>query len=70
MEVTFVGHACVLVKQGGTSLIMDPWLTDPTYSNSWFHYPPLEHGIEDLTPIDYVWCSHDHPDHFDPPNPR
>ena len=65
MEITYLGHACLLVRSGGTSLLMDPWLVDPAYCNSWFHYPPLELGLEDVAPVDFVWCSHDHPDHFD-----
>ena len=65
MEITYLGHACILVRAGGTTLLMDPWLVDPAYCNSWFHYPPLELQLEDVAPVDYVWCSHDHPDHFD-----
>lgn len=65
MQITYLGHACILVRTATTSLLMDPWLVDPAYCNSWFHYPPLVQGIEDVAPVDYVWCSHDHPDHFD-----
>jgi len=65
MQITYLGHACILVRTATTSLLMDPWLVDPAYCNSWFHYPPLEVRLEDVTPVDYVWCSHDHPDHFD-----
>lgn len=66
MQVTYLGHAAILVHGGGTSLVMDPWLEDPVYCNSWFHYPPLELGMADILPVEWVWCSHDHPDHFDP----
>ena len=66
MEVTYLGHAAIMVEAGGTRLLMDPWLEDPAYCDSWFHYPPLQLGISDLTPVDFVWCSHEHPDHFDP----
>ncbi|MEM7199703.1 MAG: MBL fold metallo-hydrolase [Planctomycetota bacterium] len=66
MHVTYLGHAAILVRGGNTSLLMDPWLEDPAYCNSWFHYPPLQHRTEDVIPVDYIWCSHDHPDHFDP----
>jgi UDP-MurNAc hydroxylase len=66
MEITYLGHAAILVRGGGVSLLMDPWLEDPAYCNSWFHYPPLALRIEDVAPVDYVYCSHDHPDHFDP----
>lgn len=66
MDITYLGHAAILLRGDGVSLVMDPWLEDPAYCNSWFHYPPLALGIEDIAPVDYVYCSHDHPDHFDP----
>jgi UDP-MurNAc hydroxylase len=66
MEITYLGHAAILVRGGGVSLLMDPWLEDPAYCNSWCHYPPLALRIDDIAPVDYVYCSHDHPDHFDP----
>lgn len=65
MDVTYVGHAAIHVRGAdGTTILMDPWLVDPSYCNSWFHYPPLVHGVADLTPVDYVYVSHEHPDHF------
>lgn len=67
MELTYIGHAAILVKAGGLHVLMDPWLTDPTYHGSWWHYPPLHIGPRDLPPIDYLYISHEHPDHFDPP---
>jgi len=67
MHVTYLGHAAILVEAGGTRILMDPWLTDPTYHGTWWHYPPLEIGVRDLPHIDYLYISHEHPDHFDPP---
>jgi L-ascorbate metabolism protein UlaG (beta-lactamase superfamily) len=67
MHVTYLGHAAILVEAGGTRILMDPWLTDPTYHGTWWHYPPLELGVRDLPRIDYLYVSHEHPDHFDPP---
>ncbi len=67
MEVTYVGHACMMMHSGGKTILMDPWLTDPTYHGSWWHYPPLQIGIDELPKIDYLYISHEHPDHFDPP---
>lgn len=66
MDVTYLGHAAILLRGDGVGLVMDPWLEDPAYCNSWFHYPPLALHVEDIAPVDYVYCSHDHPDHFDP----
>src|SRR5579862_140542 len=70
MKVTYVGHACMIVESGGTRILMDPWLTDPTYHGTWWHYPPLRLGVRDLPRIDYLYISHEHPDHFDPPTLR
>lgn len=71
MEVTYVGHAAIHVRgSDGTTILMDPWLVDPSYCNAWFHYPPLVHSLADLAPVDYVYVSHEHPDHFDAPTLR
>jgi UDP-MurNAc hydroxylase len=70
MNVTYIGHACMIVESGGTRILMDPWLTDPTYHGTWWHYPPLQTGVRDLPKIDYLYVSHEHPDHFDPPTLR
>ncbi len=70
MKVTYIGHACILLESAGTRILMDPWLTDPTYHGTWWHYPPLELGVRDLPKLDYLYVSHEHPDHFDPPTLR
>src|SRR6185295_10842912 len=70
MKVTYIGHACMIMESGGTRILMDPWLIDPTYHGTWWHYPPLTLGIRDLPKIDYLYISHEHPDHFDPPTLR
>ena len=67
MQVTYLGHACILLECDGTHILMDPWLTDPTYHGTWWHYPPLQVGVRDLPKIDFLYVSHEHPDHFDPP---
>jgi len=67
MHVTYLGHAAILVEAGGARILMDPWLTDPTYHGTWWHFPPLQLGVRDLPRIDYLYVSHEHPDHFDPP---
>jgi UDP-MurNAc hydroxylase len=67
MKVTYFGHACILLESGGTNILMDPWLVDPTYHGTWWHYPPLELGVQDLPKLDFLYISHEHPDHFDPP---
>ena len=70
MKVTYIGHAAMLVESAGTTILMDPWLNDPTYHGTWWHYPPLVHRVRDLPKFDYLYISHEHPDHFDPPTLR
>jgi len=70
MKVTYIGHACIVMESAGTRILMDPWLTDPTYHGTWWHYPPLVLGVRDLPRLDYLYVSHEHPDHFDPPTLR
>lgn len=67
MEVTYIGHAAMMLEAKGKRVLMDPWLKDPAYHGTWWHYPPLAIGVEDLPPIDYLYVSHEHQDHFDPP---
>jgi len=67
MLVTYLGHAAMMMEGGGTRILMDPWLTDPSYHGTWWHFPPLEVGVRDLPRLDYLYISHEHPDHFDPP---
>jgi UDP-MurNAc hydroxylase len=56
----------MMMESGGTRILMDPWMTDPAYHNTWWHFPPLEIGPRDLPKIDYLYISHEHADHFDP----
>jgi UDP-MurNAc hydroxylase len=70
MKVTYIGHACIMMESAATRILMDPWLTDPTYHGTWWHYPPLALGVRDLPKLDYLYVSHEHPDHFDPPTLR
>ncbi|MEQ8768406.1 MAG: MBL fold metallo-hydrolase [Planctomycetota bacterium] len=70
MKITYLGHAALLVEHAGRTLVMDPWLEEPNYLNSWWHYPPLKLKTDNVFPVTWTWCSHDHPDHLHPPTLR
>ncbi len=66
IQVTYIGHACMVMESAGTKILMDPWLSDPIYHNSWWHFPELEITPRDVGKVDYIYISHEHADHFDP----
>ena len=60
-----VGHATLVVRSGGKTLLTDPWLVDPIGFNSGFHFPPLVHDPRDVAATtDAIYISHIHPDHL------
>lgn len=65
MQVTFIGHASILIESHGLRILSDPWWRGPCFGAQWWIYPspclaPLE------LPIDFIYVSHGHHDHFHP----
>jgi hypothetical protein len=66
MRVTFIGHASILVESKGISILSDPWWKGPCFGAQWWLYPePFVQPVE-KRPIDYLYISHGHHDHFHP----
>ena len=64
MQVQLIGHATVLLKDKGFSMICDPWLKGDYVNNcTVWQYPPREFGIEKINKFKYMYISHDHEDH-------
>lgn len=51
MQITHIGHSCLLVEAAGARLLIDPG----TFS----------HGFEELTDLDAILVTHQHVDHLD-----
>lgn len=67
MIVRHVYSACVVVTTPDLTLCCDPWFTPGAYDGSWYQYPALgEDPVELIGPVDAIWVSHLHPDHYDP----
>ncbi|MGE0877703.1 MAG: Rieske 2Fe-2S domain-containing protein [Acidimicrobiia bacterium] len=68
MQVTYLGHAGLLVDTAGGSVVCDPWF-NPAFHGSWFVFPrndqlPAE-LMERIRTADYLYISHLHDDHLD-----
>ena len=67
-SITWLGHACFLVRTAGLALLTDPFLSDdasPVPGLGPRRYVPPGLAIEDLPPIDAIVISHNHYDHLD-----
>ena len=69
IEFNFINHSSFSIKKGDTILTVDPWIDGCVFNNSW---KLLTKTPKDMINIvkrsSHVWFSHEHPDHFNPPN--
>jgi hypothetical protein len=63
VKIRFVGHACVVAECADTSILMDPWLFGKIFNDSWSLLPEPNFDRAMLDRVDYLWLSHEHPDH-------
>ena len=68
-NLEFINHSCLIFSHNNVSLAMDPWIEGPVFNNSWNLLTKTpQKSIENLKKSQFVWFSHEHPDHFNPPN--
>src|SRR5258708_3915914 len=63
VKIHFVGHASVVIECADTAILVDPWLFGKIFHNSWTLMPQPALDESMLRKIDYIWISHEHPDH-------
>jgi UDP-MurNAc hydroxylase len=69
-RITFVSHASVIIDVDGVRILCDPWQDGTAFNNSWSLLVPA-HALEaELATVNYIWVSHEHPDHFHFPTLR
>jgi hypothetical protein len=70
MLLEWVNHASYILRSGPVSLITDPWIEGTAFNDGWKLIAPSRLRYEDFNGITHIWFSHEHPDHFNPPNLR
>lgn len=61
-----INHASILIKNGKTSLLSDPWYQGDAFHKGWnlIHELTDDEIITLLDQVTHIWISHEHPDHF------
>jgi UDP-MurNAc hydroxylase len=68
MQLEWVNHAGFIIHAGSLHLMTDPWIEGPAFNNGWKLLSLTQFRYADFERITHVWVSHEHPDHFSPPN--
>ncbi len=63
--IRFLNHAAFVIEHRGTSLLSDPYLAGSAFDNGWRLLVEEDHP--ELDAVDFIWFSHEHPDHFSVP---
>ena len=66
--VQLINHASVKITIDGTSILSDPWYEGSVFHKGWklIHELPQNEYLKYLDNTDYIYVSHEHPDHFSP----
>lgn len=68
MRIEWINHAGFLLETDGCSVAIDPWINGLVFDESWSHIAKTEFAYSDFSRATHIWFSHEHPDHFFPPN--
>jgi UDP-MurNAc hydroxylase len=64
VAVRLVSHASVILEFGDVRILTDPWTVGTAFNDSWKLIAPAAELAPYLMGVDYLWISHEHPDHF------
>lgn len=64
MKVTFVSQASLLIRTSDCNILTDPWYLGTAFNDAWKLFPGPDWDNSMLEEIQYLWISHEHPDHF------
>ena len=65
IEVSFYSHACLLFSSNEFRFAIDPWIVGPAFVSGWWpSHTPVEGWKNDINSSDFIYISHNHPDHL------
>ncbi len=64
--IKFINHASILISNSKKTILTDPWYAGTSFDDGWkLLYENSKDEITNiLNNVDYIWYSHEHPDHF------
>jgi len=68
MRIEFVNHSAFILESNGVRLFSDPWLEGTVFNQGWDLVSKTRFQYDDFATVTHIWFSHEHPDHFNPPN--
>lgn len=68
LQIQFINHSSVVIIKGDLRIICDPWIEGTVFQDGWEHLAKTAFKYDDFELITHIWFSHEHPDHFFPPN--
>jgi UDP-MurNAc hydroxylase len=69
-RIRWINHAGFELQTQGLRIVCDPWLDGLAFAQSWALLSETQFKPADFAGVDYIWFSHEHPDHFSPANIR
>ncbi|HYK66081.1 MAG TPA: MBL fold metallo-hydrolase, partial [Patescibacteria group bacterium] len=66
----WVNHAGFIFDYDNVRLLCDPWMDGTAFNNGWALLSDTRFRYDEFDTITHIWFSHEHPDHFSPPNLR
>ena len=69
MKFEFINHSCFNIVFNQKSLTVDPWIDGLVFNKSWaLLSSTTKDSMHTVNSSDFIWFSHEHPDHFNPQN--
>jgi hypothetical protein len=66
IRIQFLNHASVKIMTGTVAIVSDPWQSGSIFNNGWKLLSTSDELFPAAASADFVWISHEHPDHFSP----